>query len=336
MTCCAKRPLVMVYVAVLSYFSVAFMGLATLPAYLQGVVIRDNPGASTEQVAAIYGNRFLVFTLLQGSLSVLVAGWAGRLSDRFGRRRCASLPAIGQAVGTGILAAAAYFQLDWRIALAGWAITGVLGGPYVFLAAAFAYIADWTTAEGRGRAFAGLEGVMLYVSAVGPLMAGPLLQLWGSLAASEDDRDSVGFAGLWGMCAIVYAVPAFCFALAQPSPQVLTPPAPCGRWVATSTPVLVARLLCEGRGGLNRLCIAFLLSLSSSMGGVQAFLLYAQSFLGWKEAKIGVFVAAFSGVTGSLILLSTLLLPRLLARCGRAPPHDLTMVRGAYLGPPAG
>ena len=102
MTCCAKRPLVMVYVAVLSYFSVAFMGLATLPAYLQGVVIRDNPGASTEQVAAIYGNRFLVFTLLQGSLSVLVAGWAGRLSDRFGRRRCASLPAIGQAVVSAV------------------------------------------------------------------------------------------------------------------------------------------------------------------------------------------------------------------------------------------
>ena len=37
--CCPKQPLVMVYAAVLSYFSVAFMGFSTLPAWLQSCVV---------------------------------------------------------------------------------------------------------------------------------------------------------------------------------------------------------------------------------------------------------------------------------------------------------
>ena len=254
--CCPKQPLVMVYAAVLSYFSVAFMGFSTLPAWLQSCVVSENPDATLDEVAAIYGSRFSAFTFVQGTLIALVAGWAGALSDRFGRRQCAALPAIGQAVGSAVLAVTAYYELDWRVGLAGWAVSGALGGPLVFLAAAFAYIADWTPQERRGRAFSGLEGAMLYVrpalqphvtdpatprtqaatlrlqvSAVGPLLAGKLMQLWGLLAATEARRSAVGFAGLWGTCAAVYAVPTVCFALAQPSPQVrsLLAPTTLGR-----------------------------------------------------------------------------------------------------------
>lgn len=234
--CCAKHPLAMVYVAVLSYFSVAFMGLSTLPAYLEMTVVSENPNATLDEIATIYGARFTVFTFVQGALIALVAGWAGALSDRFGRRQCAMLPAISQAVGSAVLAVAAYHELDWRVGLTGWAISGALGGPFVFLAAAFAYIADWTAPEKRGRAFAGLEGVMLYVCAVGPLLAGKLIELWGLLAATEARRSAVGYAGLWGTCAAVYAVPIVCFALAQPSPQVLAPPASPQARPSTRTP----------------------------------------------------------------------------------------------------
>ena len=394
--CCSKQPLVMVYAAVLSYFSVAFMGLSTLPAWLQSCVVSENPDATPDEVAAIYGARFSAFTFVQGTLVALVAGWAGALSDRFGRRRCAALPAIGQAAGSAVLAVTAYYELDWRVGLAGWAVSGAMGGPLVFLAAAFAYMADWTPQERRGRTFAGLEGAMLYVrpalqpdvtdfatprpqaatlrlqvSAIGPLLAGRLVQLCGLLAATEARRPAVGFAGLWGTCAAVYAVSPVCFALAQPSPQVrrlLAPPhprhrpptqslclaplpraqaqtlhpaqvrvapAPCVHWLRRSTPALVGSLLCEGRGGLNRLCAAFVLALSSSAAGVSAFLLYAQRFLHWEEAAIGLFVALFAVVTGTMILFNTIVLPRLLAHCcGRPPPHDLSMVRRTLLGPP--
>ena len=112
-------------------------------------------------------------------------------------------------------------------------------------------------------------------------------------------------------------------------------PAPCVHWLRRSTPALVGSLLCEGRGGLNRLCAAFVLALSSSAGGVSAFLLYAQRFLDWEEGKIGLFVALFAVVTGTMILFNTIALPRLLARCCACPPpHDLSMVRAAFLGPP--
>lgn len=325
----------MVYVAVLSYFSVAFMGLSTLPAWLQACVIAENPDATPDEVAVIYGTRYSAFTFVQGTVTALVAGWAGALSDRFGRRRCAALPAIGQAVGSAVLALTAYYELDWRVGLAGWTVSGALGGPLVFLASAFAYMADWTPQERRGRTFAGLEGSMLYVSAIGPLLSSRVVQLWGLLAATETRRSAVGFAGLWGTCAAVYAVSPVCFALAQPSPQVRVPPAPCALWWRRSTPALVGALLCEGRGGLNRLCAAFVLATSSSAGGVSAFLLYAQRYLHWEVGKIGLYVALFAVTTGTMILCNTLILPRLLARCGgRPPPHDLSMVRGAYLGPP--
>ena len=420
----------MVYVAVLSYFSVAFMGLSTLPAWLQSCVIAENPDATPDEVAVIYGARYSAFTFVQGTVIALVAGWAGALSDRFGRRRCAALPAIGQAAGSAVLALTAYYELDWRVGLAGWTVSGALGGPLVFLAAAFAYMADWTEQERRGWTFAGLEGSMLYVrpalqphvmhpstrrpqaatlrlqvSAIGPLLSSRVVQLWGLLAATEARRSAVGFAGLWGTCAAVYAVSPVCFALAQPSPQarrllppplplarpeapaptrsLLTPPprrpaasprptqnplnrhqarslrlappprpsasvaqarpraaqarlppAPCVRWLRRSTPALVGALLCEGRGGLNRLCAAFMLALSSSAGGVSALLLYGQRYLHWDVGKIGLYVALFAVATGTMILCNTLMLPRLLARCGRPPPHDLSMVRRASLGPP--
>lgn len=57
------------------------------------------------------------------------------------------------------------------------------------------------------------------MSAIGPLLSSRVVQLWGLLAATETRRSAVGFAGLWGTCAAVYAVSPVCFALAQPSPQ---------------------------------------------------------------------------------------------------------------------
>ena len=80
--------------------------------------------------------------------------------------------------------------------------------------------------------------------------------------------------------------PSASLAQAHPRPaQVRVPPAPCALWWRRSTPALVGALLCEGRGGLNRLCAAFVLATSSSAGGVSALLLYAQRYLHWEVGK---------------------------------------------------
>ena len=77
------------------------------------------------------------------------------------------------------------------------------------------------------------------MSAIGPLLSSRVVQLWGLLAATEARRSAVGFAGLWGTCAAVYAVSPVCFALAQPSPQarrLLLPPLPLARPEAPAPP----------------------------------------------------------------------------------------------------
>ena len=45
---------VRMYAAVMAYFSVAFMGLSGLPAFIMDVVERDNPGASPDEVRATF------------------------------------------------------------------------------------------------------------------------------------------------------------------------------------------------------------------------------------------------------------------------------------------
>ena len=47
--------------------------------------------------------------------------------------------------------------------------------------------------------------------------------------------------------------------------QVRVAPAPCVHWLRRSTPALVGFLLCEGRGGLNRLCAAFVTERHSNL-----------------------------------------------------------------------
>ena len=304
--CCDGRPFLVIYCAVLAYFSVAFMGIALLPANLMDIALRDNPDMTKDEIAVVVSTQMGTCSLVNGILSVAVAGWAGRLSDRFGRRRCAALPALGQAVGVALLSLSARLELSWHFVLLGWAITGSLGGPFVFLAASFAYIADWTKAARRGRAFAGVEGLMLYISAVGPLVAGLLIK-------------TTGFAGIWGLCSALYATAAVVVGVvAPPSPQPPPQPAPCISWLQASTPVLVGRLMLGSEREVKLLAVAFLLVLIGVNGGLQAFVLYSQRYLGWQEARLGEYVALFSAIAATLILAATAVLPRLLRYFGRA------------------
>jgi len=152
-----KSHSIRMYIGVLSYFSVAFMAVSGLPAYIMDIVQRDHPRASRDEVAKMTAYLTAIFSFSNACSALLVAGWAGKLSDHFGRRRCAAVPALGQAIGMGLLALAAHLRLSWQWSLAAWVTTGLLGGPYVFLSAAFAYIADFTRISGRGKAFSRLD-----------------------------------------------------------------------------------------------------------------------------------------------------------------------------------
>ena len=96
----------LVYAAVALYISVGFLDISALPAYLKYVARRDNPHATDDEIAADVAAQLAACSLTSGLLAVGIAGWAGRLSDTFGRRRCAAVPALGQATGMALLAVA--------------------------------------------------------------------------------------------------------------------------------------------------------------------------------------------------------------------------------------
>lgn len=285
---------VTVFLAVAIYISVGFLEQSALPAFLAHVELLANHTASPDDVSHAVTSHMGVCTFSLGIIAVVVAGWAGRLSDVFGRRVMAFVPAVGQACGMAFLAVAAYYELDWRFTAVAWALQGLCGGPYVFIAAAFAYQADCrqaSAAAGRGRAFSRLDSLLLLVASAGPLVGAPLVS-------------KVGFAGAFALCSGVYVTAALVFLFAPPSPQ--PPPnaaasdGRCSAWLATSTPAQLSRILCMRR--LNVLCVAFICGLGGATGGAVSIVFYGQRYLGWKQQHLGYFFSAFSFLGAVAIL----------------------------------
>ena len=306
---------VVVFVAVALYISVGFLEQSALPAFLAHVELVAHPNATKDELSVAVTSHMAVCATSLGVLAVGVAGWSGRLSDLFGRRTMAFAPAAGQAVGMILVAAAAYLEADWKYIAAAWAAQGLCGGPFVFLSAAFAYIADSGKASQRGRAFSALDSLLLYVACVGPLV--------GSLVVSK-----VGFSGAFALCATVYLAAAVTFLLAPPSPKPPAKPSTaCRAWLRTSTPALLWKTLWIPK--LNGLCIAFVIAVGGLNGGAISMVYYGQRYLNWGQQEIGYYMVAFSA-TGATYILG--LHPALSWLLGRRI-SDLAMVRCAYFGP---
>ena len=199
-----------VFLAVAIYISVGFLEQSALPSFLAHVALLSNRSASPDDVSHAVTSHMGICSLSLGVMAVIVAGWAGRLSDLFGRRLMAFLPAIAQAAAVAFLSVAAFLELGWQYTAVAWALQGLCGGPFVFLAAAFAYLADHKRdrqAGERGRAFSMLDSMLLLVASVGPLVGSALVA-------------RVGYAGAFAACSLVYTAAALVFVLAPPSPQV--------------------------------------------------------------------------------------------------------------------
>ena len=87
-----------VFVAVAIYISVGVIEQSALPAFLAHAEIIASPNATKDDIERAVTSHMGVCRAWSGALAVAVAGWAGRLSDRFGRRPMAFFPALGQAV----------------------------------------------------------------------------------------------------------------------------------------------------------------------------------------------------------------------------------------------
>lgn len=347
-----------VFASVTLYISVGFLEQSALPAFLAHVYLVKHPNATKDDMSHAVTTHMAACSLCLGAFALTVAGWAGRLSDRFGRRTMAFIPAMGQAAGMALLSLAAYYEVSWHYVVAAWAAQGIFGGPFVFLAAAFAYIADHKRSgemrANRGRAFAALDGLLLFVASFGPLVGAALVGICSAGARLSPTSGSshpchpppclladpeiggsgsrtaakVGFGGAFAACSGVYVCAACTFLLARPSPQQFAPPSStCSSWASSSTPALLWRMLRTER--LNVLGVAFVLAVGGITGGAISIVFYGQRYLSWGQQQIGLLIAGFS-LFGACAI--TFVHPLLSCIFGRRI-SDLTMVRCAYVGP---
>lgn len=307
-----------VFLAVMIFVSVGFLEGSALPTFLQTEYVRSHHNATKDEIEVAVSTQSAAFSFLKGIPAVAVAGWAGRLSDRFGRRTMAFVSAMGQALGMLLVAIAAYYECSWQIIACAWAVQGLFGGAFVFLAAAFAYLADWrqqAEATKRARAFAALDSTLLMVAGLGPLAGGPLVA-------------QIRFSGAFAVCAGMYAIAATVFFFAPPSPQrTVRPASGCSEWCLSSTVALLWRMLFRRR--LNVLCVGFLLGMLGVSSGAGCLVFYGQRFLGWDQMHIAALLAIFSS-TGSIFCF---VVQPLACKLFRRRVSDLTIVRVAYIGP---
>ena len=311
------RALALIYASLIVNITFALTIQSSLAPFFLSLAKHAEPSASKDELEKATAYHVSVATFTAGGLAVAVAGWAGRLSDRVGRRACALANITGQlAMALLLVLVASRPHLGWAYGAAAWGVQGLFGGAYVFLATMMASVADWYPPEERGAAFSGLEGSMLLVAAVGPLVGGQVVE-------------HAGFAAAFALCAGGIFLSGVLFVLAPPSPQPPSPPMPgCTSWLRSSTPALLFRLCADRR--LRLLSLAFLFGTGGLQGGALTFVLYAQRFLSWGAGDIGEYMSAFSGTCAALLLLNLAAVTWL---CGRARPSPLAYVRAGYAAP---
>ena len=222
--------------ALLTAFAL-LMTLPMKPLMLRDLARRDLEAARHEPVDAddvavtrLTALRVAMVHAVYAAPSMLVAGSAGTFSDRFGRKRFILLNLACQLLQYAGTGAAVGLDLGWEWIMVCDAISGMGGGFFVFLACVFAYIADETPPDMRGREFAFLEGAITGIGAAAPVIGGILVQ-------------SVGYSWLYGVASAAVLLTALLIACAPSSGQPQLQPLSRREWMRSFTPVVLVRSL---------------------------------------------------------------------------------------------
>ncbi len=273
--------------------------------------------ANATSVTRLTASRLSAVSVSSSLPTVIVAGWAGKFSDRFGRRLCAVLALAGGVVPIAGAAMVASCSLPWWWLLVFNISSGLGGGFFVFLATSFAYIADGVPPAGRGSAFAWLDAAIMGVGALAPALGGQLIK-------------RLGFAWVYTGCAGIVVLAALLIVCAPPSAQPAVPPYAWSEWAASFTPsLLLRRMRRDLRGGLSWAYVAFFLTMSANFTIPQIFLLYAEQLLGWSASQIGDWLSIHFVVNALVVFAGNPVASLLL---GRRASH-IEMVRFSLVGP---
>lgn len=143
----------------------------------------ENPQCRIPEVQSLVSKFTLYCNLIAGLLSAIVSPKLGALSDRYGRKLMISVTILGSILcETVIVVVARYpdtFSVNWI--LFGYALDGLGGSFIAAMALSYAYASDCTVPDKRNVVFGYYHGCLFGGIAIGPVLAGYIVQATGSL-----------------------------------------------------------------------------------------------------------------------------------------------------------
>lgn len=282
----------------------------------------DNPQCRDAHVQALVARFNLYINLISGIFSAIVSPQLGALSDRIGRKRvlvCASFGALFSEIITIIIGSnPGKVSIYWM--LLGAFIDGLSGSFTAGMALAFAYAADCSTPERRNVAFGYFHGTLFAGIALGPLLAGKMIQLSGTVMiafwfALGCNAFFIIFIALF----VPESLSTERQLVAREKRRVAQEASPHKNWVAKLKnynilePLWVLRPTGPGTSSPLRRNLFVLAAIDTMMFGVamgtmQIILIYAEFRFGWNAVASSQFlsVANICRVTGLLVILPTL------------------------------
>ncbi|KAF2634457.1 tetracycline-efflux transporter-like protein [Massarina eburnea CBS 473.64] len=147
------------------------------------------PGRCQNDAVSARSSLFLLYgSLVSGILTAITSPKLGALSDRYGRKRLLALTTCGALVGEVLTILAAKYpgtvHVNWI--LVGYAIDGLCGSFIVGMALAYSYATDCTAPQRRNVAFGYFHACLFTGIAVGPILAGYIIDARAKYVGKTD------------------------------------------------------------------------------------------------------------------------------------------------------
>ena len=220
-----------VYLPVFVYFFLAFADLSAVNECIQELVCMDVQAANTTavvscdaaEVTARTAQVASVLSLVNALPTLVAVGVVTTIADSRGRKVGLVVASAGLALSSVAMLAVLLLRANFGETVSVWwmivpqLLSGVTGGYPVFIASAFAYVADLSERSARGARFALLEFVLVCGNVAGPLVAGQLTR-----------RIAHGFEWFFGAeVVLAVALVAYCASIEEsmrPDPSAAAAP----------------------------------------------------------------------------------------------------------------
>jgi MFS family permease len=151
--------------------------------FLPVVFGSENPQCRDPHVQSSVAKFQLYQSILSGVFSAIVSPYLGALSDRVGRKRVIAFATLGTFVAEVITIVVGTHPGEISVywILVGSLLDGLCGSFTASMALTSAYAADCTPPERRNVAFGYFHGILFSGIALGPILAGYLMKVTGSV-----------------------------------------------------------------------------------------------------------------------------------------------------------